>query len=96
VPSDVTRLGLSTIVNHLLQLDPARPFDFLLGGELLRQTLEVALLDKGVSTEAVVEVEYTFVMLPPDLEQSVPHKDWCAGGDAMPAQSTRKMDHWRR
>ena len=34
---------------HALFADPARPFDFLVDGELLRKNLEQHLLDKQIS-----------------------------------------------
>ena len=32
VPGALTRYGLSEVVNHLLALDPPKPFDFLVDG----------------------------------------------------------------
>eukprot|EP00891_Asterochloris_glomerata_P002010 jgi/Astpho2/2010/e_gw1.00038.127.1_t len=76
VPSDLTRLGLSQVVNGLLNLDHARPFDFLLNGELVRQPLEEMLLGQGLSTERVLELEYFRAVAPPTPDTSLPHDDW--------------------
>ena len=40
VPGKLTRYGLSEVINHLLNLDPPKPFDFLVQGELVRTSLE--------------------------------------------------------
>ena len=53
-------------------------FDVLLEGEPLRGTLQDSLLDKGLSTEVTVPLEYTFLALPPQLDSSVPQQAWCA------------------
>eukprot|EP00892_Ulva_mutabilis_P001861 jgi/Ulvmu1/11676/UM008_0085.1 len=76
VPADVTRYGLSTIINHLLKLDVPKVFDVILDGELLRQTLGDALLARSVSTETTVQLEYTFLVAPPKLSHTSPQQDW--------------------
>ncbi|KIZ06505.1 hypothetical protein MNEG_1452 [Monoraphidium neglectum] len=53
VPSSLKRYGLSQVINHLLALDPPRPFDFLIDGELLRKSLAQHLLDHGLSPTGV-------------------------------------------
>ncbi|EFN51158.1 hypothetical protein CHLNCDRAFT_141384 [Chlorella variabilis] len=86
VPANLTRYGLSQIINHLLALDPARPFDFLIDGELLRLSLHRHLLAKHISAEAVLRVEYVPAVLPPTPKEEHPHEDWvsavagCGGG----------------
>jgi hypothetical protein len=57
--------------------DPPKPFDFLVNGELLRGTLEEAVLAGNVSAERVLEVEYLLAVLPPNQKQELPHADWC-------------------
>lgn len=76
VPSSLKRFGLSQIINHLLLLDPARPFDFLINGELLRKTLGRHLLDHGISPESLLQVEYVPAVVPPEAKQALPHDDW--------------------
>ncbi|CAG7897200.1 unnamed protein product [Brassica rapa] len=49
IPSSVTRLGLSSIVNSLLTLEKPELFDFLIDGELIRMSLEQFLDAKGIS-----------------------------------------------
>ena len=59
-----------------LAADPPRPFDFLVGGELLRLSLKKHLLAKAVSAETVLEVEYVPAVLPPRPKEEHPHDDW--------------------
>jgi ribosome biogenesis protein YTM1 len=53
IPSNVTRLGLSSIVNSIIESEnpewKTEPFDFLIDGELIRMSLEEFLLAKGIS-----------------------------------------------
>eukprot|EP00887_Chlorella_sp_A99_P000459 scaffold17.g459.t1 len=89
VPANLARYGLSQIINHLLALDPPRPFDFLINGELLRLSLHKHLLSRKISTEAVLEVEYVPAVLPPKPKEQHPHDDWVSAlaswgeGDAL-------------
>ena len=71
--------------------EPAKVFDILLDGELLRGTLEDTLVERNQSTEGIVELEYTFLTLPPQLDETVPQQDWCglAGAACTPAPCTR-------
>ncbi|GLT72193.1 hypothetical protein SLA2020_441470 [Shorea laevis] len=68
IPSNLTRLGLSTVVNNLLQAGnpdwKAEPFDFLIDGELVRMSLETFLLAKGISAEKILEIEYIKAVAP--------------------------------
>lgn len=82
VPSNLKRFGLSQIINHLLALEPARPFDFLVDGELLRKSLEQHLLEKGISTEVLLEIEYIPAVVPPEPKSAIPHDDWVSAVDA--------------
>ena len=54
IPSNLTRLGLSTLVNNLIQNgNPdwnTQPFDFLIDGELVWISLDKFLLAKSIST----------------------------------------------
>ena len=64
IPSNLTRLGLSTLVNNLIQNgNPdwnTQPFDFLIDGELVRMSLDKFLLAKSIS--AVTSL-YLFIYL---------------------------------
>ncbi|KAE8021798.1 hypothetical protein FH972_007659 [Carpinus fangiana] len=85
IPSNLTRLGLSTIVNNLLQAgDPdwkAEPFDFLIDGELVRMSLEKFLLAKGISAEKILEIEYIKAVAPRKEEEPSFHDDWVSAVD---------------
>jgi ribosome biogenesis protein YTM1 len=76
IPARLSRLGLSEVINHLLELNPPRPFDFIVAGELLRSSLDASLSSKGVSSEEVVVVEYDLLPTAPDEGPSHPHDDW--------------------
>ncbi|GFR50504.1 hypothetical protein Agub_g12769, partial [Astrephomene gubernaculifera] len=82
VPATLKRYGLSQIINHLLALDPPRPFDFLVDGELLRRSLEQHLLGHNMSAESTLEVEYVPAVVPPPHKNSTPHDDWVSSVDA--------------
>lgn len=60
----------------LWRADPARPFDFIINGELVRKSLEKHLLAHEISAEAVVEVEYVPAVAPPEPKNAIPHDDW--------------------
>ncbi|XVF14389.1 hypothetical protein REPUB_Repub09cG0054500 [Reevesia pubescens] len=85
IPSDLSRLGLSSIVNKLLQaVDPewkTEPFDFLIDGELVRMSLEQFLLVKGISAEKILEIEYISAVAPRKEEEPSPHDDWVSAVD---------------
>ncbi|KAL0874341.1 hypothetical protein Bca101_024046 [Brassica carinata] len=76
IPSNVTRLGLSSIVNSLLTLEKPEPFDFLIDGELIRMSLEQFLLAKGISAERTLEIEYIRAVAPRKEEKPSLHDDW--------------------
>jgi ribosome biogenesis protein len=98
VPANLTRYGLSQIINHLLGLDPPRPFDILIADNLLRTSLHKHVLDASLSTEAVLEVKYTPAVLPPTPKEEHVHDDWIAAiaeialsdGSSVVAKSERK------
>lgn len=81
VPTHVTRYGLSQIVNHLLQLDQAVPFEFLIGEDVLCTSLGSHISSRGISAEKVLLIEYFPAMLPPTPDEDLPHDDWisCIG-----------------
>ncbi|GLC50526.1 hypothetical protein PLESTB_000389500 [Pleodorina starrii] len=88
VPTSLKRYGLSQIINHLLALDPPRPFDFLADGELIRKSLEQHLLGHNLSAESTLEVEYVPAVVPPQQKSSTPHDDWVSSVDASRAASS--------
>jgi ribosome biogenesis protein YTM1 len=64
------------ISNTPAPAEPARPFDFIVNGELVRKSLDKHLLEHNISPEAVVEVEYVPAIAPPEPKASIPHDDW--------------------
>ncbi|QLL31006.1 hypothetical protein HG536_0A08210 [Torulaspora globosa] len=80
-PISLKRYGLSEIVNHLLGLEKAVPFDFLIDGELLRTSLQDYLTKKGLSSETSLNVEYTRAVLPPSYLASFNDEDWISSID---------------
>eukprot|EP00281_Chroomonas_sp_CCMP1168_P019935 CAMPEP_0206231012 /NCGR_PEP_ID=MMETSP0047_2-20121206/10599_1 /ASSEMBLY_ACC=CAM_ASM_000192 /TAXON_ID=195065 /ORGANISM="Chroomonas mesostigmatica_cf, Strain CCMP1168" /LENGTH=426 /DNA_ID=CAMNT_0053654541 /DNA_START=88 /DNA_END=1368 /DNA_ORIENTATION=+ len=76
VPARLSRQGLSEVINHLLNLEKKRPFDFLVAGTLVRSPLTSLLSKKGMSLEEVIEVEYFLVSDEPKVGPETPHKDW--------------------
>ncbi|XP_021724368.1 ribosome biogenesis protein WDR12 homolog [Chenopodium quinoa] len=85
IPSDLTRFGLSSIVNNLLKAVDSdwepEPFDFLIDGELVRLSLEEFLLAKRISAEKVVEIEYIRAVVPRKQEEPCLHDDWVSAID---------------
>ncbi|KAL5739201.1 hypothetical protein ACOSP7_028122 [Xanthoceras sorbifolium] len=85
IPSNLTRFGLSSVVNNLLQsVNPewkSEPFDFLINGELVRMSLEQFLLAKGISAEKVLEIEYIKAVVPQKEEEPCLHDDWVSAVD---------------
>ncbi|KAM7519528.1 hypothetical protein LguiB_018490 [Lonicera macranthoides] len=86
IPSNLTRLGLSAVVNNLLKAGKddwnSEPFDFLIEGELVRMSLENFLLAKGISAERVLEIEYIRAVVPRKEEEPSLHDDWVSAVDA--------------
>eukprot|EP01024_Parvocaulis_polyphysoides_P011638 TRINITY_DN14094_c0_g2_i1.p1 TRINITY_DN14094_c0_g2~~TRINITY_DN14094_c0_g2_i1.p1 ORF type:complete len:461 (-),score=38.53 TRINITY_DN14094_c0_g2_i1:376-1704(-) len=78
VPADATRYRLSQIINHLICLEKAEAFDFLIGGQLVRDSLKNHLLSRQISTEQVLEIEYVKLVLPPQQKTQITQEDWIA------------------
>ncbi|KAF5957559.1 hypothetical protein HYC85_004784 [Camellia sinensis] len=80
-----TRMGLSAILNNLLQAGNAdwktEPFDFVINGELVRMSLEEFLLAKGISAEKILEIEYIKAVAPRKEEEPSLHDDWVSAVD---------------
>jgi len=85
LPTRLTRAGLSEVINHLLETETARPFDFLINGELLRGSVGKALVRHELSGETVVTLEYVDCVPPPHPEPSCAHRDWVAALAAHPS-----------
>ncbi|GAB4831734.1 WD repeat-containing protein 12 [Ancistrocladus abbreviatus] len=85
IPSNLTRLGLSTVVNNLLKAAnsdwEAEPFDFLIDGELVRMSLEEFLIAKDISAEKILEIEYINAVVPQKQEDPSLHDDWVTAVD---------------
>ena len=81
MPGALTRYGLSEVVNHLLALDPPKPFDFLVDGELVRTSLRKLLLRKAISAEKTLDVEYIPAVGPPAETSVGKHEDWISAVD---------------
>ncbi|KAH7845595.1 hypothetical protein Vadar_003910 [Vaccinium darrowii] len=85
IPSNLTRMGLSAVVNNLLLAGNAdwktEPFDFLINGELVRMSLEEFLLAKGISAEKILEIEYVKAVAPRREEDPSLHDEWVSAVD---------------
>ncbi|XP_059670444.1 ribosome biogenesis protein WDR12 homolog isoform X2 [Cornus florida] len=81
IPTYLTRMGLSGLVNELLQARNAEPFDFLIDGELVRMSLEEFLLAKGISAEKILEIEYIKAVVPRTEKEPSLHDDWVSAVD---------------
>ena len=81
VPGKLPRYGLSEVINHLLSLDPPKPFDFLVQGELVRTSLEKLVVRRNISAESALEVEYIPAVAPPSEEATGKHEDWVSAVD---------------
>ncbi|CAI9109832.1 OLC1v1009743C2 [Oldenlandia corymbosa var. corymbosa] len=85
IPSNLTRLGLSTIVNSLLKAGnddwKTEAFDFLIDGELVRMSLEEFLIAKSISAEKILEIEYIKAVVPRKEEEPSLHDDWVSAVD---------------
>ncbi|KAJ6364715.1 hypothetical protein OIU76_029643 [Salix suchowensis] len=85
IPANVTRFGLSTIVNSLLKAGndewESQPFDFVIDGELVRLPLEQFVLAKGISAEKVLEIEYIRAVAPQKEDEPSLHDDWVSAVD---------------
>lgn len=84
VPTSFRRLALSSLVNNLLGNEQAVPFDFIIRGTYLRTSLEDFLTEHGISSETVVEAEYTPAQKPPKYVASFEHDDWVSAVDVLP------------
>eukprot|EP01118_Nematostelium_gracile_P015489 TRINITY_DN6221_c0_g1_i1.p1 TRINITY_DN6221_c0_g1~~TRINITY_DN6221_c0_g1_i1.p1 ORF type:complete len:412 (-),score=115.34 TRINITY_DN6221_c0_g1_i1:20-1255(-) len=75
------RYGLSGVINHLLALEPPKPFDFLINGEFLRTNLKDFLKERHLSLEETHVIEYLEALEEPKLEKDFKHDDWVSSVD---------------
>ena len=80
IPARLSRLGLSEVINTLLEgLEAPVPFDFLIAGDLLRSSVADHIAARDISSEEVVVVEYIFLPSKPEEDETIPHEDWISG-----------------
>jgi ribosome biogenesis protein len=86
---DSQRYELSRILNSESMLGTTRavPFDFLINGTFLRESLEDYLKENDLSFETDVTLEYVRSLIPPILEASFEHDDWVSAIDLLSATS---------
>lgn len=85
VPTSFRRLALSSLVNNLLDTETQTPFDFIINGSYLRTSLDQFLTENGISSETIVDAEFTPAQKVPQYVASFPHDDWVSAVDVMPA-----------
>ena len=89
VPTASRRLALSSLVNSLLGHDQAVPFDFIINGSYLRTSLDQFLSEEGISSETIVDAEYTPAQQIPKYVASFPHDDWVSAIDVLSTEKAR-------
>lgn len=82
IPSNLARLGLSELVNHLVGATTPRAYEFLINNKFLRTTLHKYLLSTGLSGESEIVLEYIEATPPPEKNNNTPHPDWISSVDA--------------
>lgn len=75
-PANFRRAHLSQMINVLLELDPPRPFDFLVNDEFLRVSIGDYVAEHGVYSEEVLPIEFVEAMAPPEPPTENVHDDW--------------------
>lgn len=89
VPTAFRRLALSSLVNNLLDHEQPVPFDFIINGSYLRTSLDQFLSEQGISSETIVDAEYTPAQKIPQYVASYPHEDWVSAIDVVSADKAR-------
>lgn len=90
LPTNLTRYGLSEIVQHLCaaSTDDGEEvrglYQFLIQGQLLTTTLSEFLTEKGLSTEETLSVECIKSIAPPKETLAIPHPDWISTIQLLP------------
>eukprot|EP00126_Sphaerothecum_destruens_P011978 Sdes_comp20976_c1_seq1m19096 len=87
VPSSLRRLGLSEVINHLLNHESPVPFEFLIHGEFLRTSLLTFMTEREISFESILEVEYIRAVPPPSTEATISQNDWVSACQSFPDAS---------
>ena len=89
VPITIGHDELNSLINSLRNESAERSeyveFDFLVCGEFLRQSISEFLVEKGISSESEVEIEYVEKATPPEPEDSLLHDDWVSAIEASSA-----------
>jgi ribosome biogenesis protein YTM1 len=86
IPARLSRLGLSEVINTLLEgLGAPVPFDFLIAGDLLRSSVADHIAARDISSEDVVVVDYIFLPSKPEEDETIPHEDWISGVCVLPS-----------
>jgi ribosome biogenesis protein YTM1 len=67
---------MSEVINHLLELDPAVPFDFMINSNLVRTSLRKFVVSNRIDTEKVIEIEYMPVTSLSDEPETVECPAW--------------------
>lgn len=78
VPTNLSRYGLSEVVNRLISLDKPVPFDFLVDGEFLRSSVAQHIESRKLSSEKVLRLEYVFALTEPEQKTVDEAPDWIA------------------
>ncbi|KZV75003.1 WD40 repeat-like protein [Peniophora sp. CONT] len=76
IPAAWKRYQLSQLVNKALGLPRVVPFDFIVGGEILRGSLAEWTAEKGLGEEETIQIEYIESVMPPQRMAALPHEDW--------------------
>lgn len=92
ITTDFRRYALSTLVNTLRQSEKSIPFEFLVGGQFLRTSLDEYLTASGISAETILAIEYVRANLPPLYLASFEHDDWVSAVDVL--SSTSQAGKW--
>jgi ribosome biogenesis protein YTM1 len=83
VPSKLGRYGLSEIINHLLDFEESahQPFDFSVNNRLLRTSLKKFVTANRISTEEIIEIDYTPAVSLSEESDSVEVPSWIGSLD---------------
>ena len=79
VPTRFSRSELSKLVNEALELEKPIPFDFIIGGILLRVPLSEYISLHGLSLESTLVLEYVPIIGKPEEKSSEDLPDWLGG-----------------
>lgn len=70
-------------MNNLLVTSKPVPFEFLINGQFLRTSIDEFLTLNGISSETVLNVEYTRALIPPIQVASYEQDDWVSSVDIL-------------